>query len=179
MSSNSISDASPHHRHHNHSHHQGQNGFIGKPDVVMNGTSHDMSTSSISGSSNDSGRDLGSSDGNTSGDNFAVFDENLLVEDPFYNFGDLGQSSDAMQMMLDPSNPDSIPFSDIPFQGQEFDPELFNSILSTGDDILASLDGQPASGRQGSVGVLDVREGEDDRSGSATPTNGPQPTGMI
>lgn len=136
------------------------------PDAVPNGSSR--------GSwGNLEGRDL-NSNSSSSGD-FAIFDETFLVEDQFYNFGNLGNgdSCDSLVGVFDPSNPDSIPFSDIPVPGQGFDPDLFNSILSTGDDILAKLD----SGQMNSVGVLDATGGEGGSSDSTTSTNRVQVSG--
>lgn len=116
---------------------QKPNGFIGKSDISspspppLPSRSHDghMTYSNT-----------GSSDG-------AEFDLGALIEDPFYNFDEMGQDSSAIQSILDPHNPNGIPFIDngfadsiSPVEHSEFDPDLFDSILSTENDILARLE---------------------------------------
>lgn len=86
-----------------------------------------------------------------------MFDESSLIEDPFYNFNEMGESSEAIQSLLDPLNPNGIPFTDDYFESPspdegnvDFDPELFDSILSTGGELLARLE---SSSSCSSVGV--------------------------
>ena len=92
----------------------------------------------------------------STGGECAIIDQGVLVEDPFYNFDELGQSSAAVQSILDPHNPNAIPFFDDCFgdstedpEGSNFDPDLFNSILSTGDDILARLESSSSTMSEG------------------------------
>ncbi len=113
-------------------------------------------------------------------DGECVYDQSVLMEDPFYNFNEMSDQSLAIQSVLDPSNPNSIPFFDECFsvtpppsfsqldeeeeEGEglvggmaEFDPELFNSILTTGNDILARL--ESTSSTSGSVGSFETGGG--------------------
>ena len=120
---------------------QQPNGFLGKPPGGHISSSRDDHMTNSSG---------GVEDG-------------LLLEDPFYNFSEMDQDSMAV---LDPSDPNSIPFLDDSFmdipakdvgsefnvgsefgtgsevnpEASAFNPDLFNSILSTGDEILARLE---------------------------------------
>ena len=114
-----------------------------------------------------------------------MYDQSVLMEDPFYNFEEMSDNNPniSIQSVLDPSNPNSIPFFDECFsvtpppsfsqleeeteEGgagfgvgggvSEFDPELFNSILTTGDDILARL--ESTSSASGSVGSFEAGVG--------------------
>lgn len=124
-------------------------GFLDKSEMTSANMSHDNHMlPNITGSS-DNG--------------CAVFDETVLLEDPFYNFDEMDHGSMAVQSMINPSDPNSIPFYDDCFAstavppdatgGAEFDPELFNSILSSGDDILARLSSSSASEGAGSLDV--------------------------
>lgn len=145
---------------------QQPNGFLGKSDMAP-----------VSRDSHMTQNDTGSSE--QTGD----FDQTTLLEDPFYNFSDMGQDSMAVQAILDPSNPNSISFFDDSFMddvttendvGSDFNPELFNTILSTGDEILARLESSssvtsgsaesydnPLDGRRG-VSVGGASSGEED-----------------
>ena len=97
------------------------------------------------------------------------YDQGLLMEDPFYNFEEMGESSLAVQSLLDPSNPNAIPFFDTcligdgaamcRLGGSEFNPELFDSILSSGDAILARLESTSGSVTPGSVTSADLPPG--------------------
>ena len=115
------------------------------------------------------------------------------MEDPFYNFDEMGENSLGVQSVLDPSNPNAIPFFDDCFsvspppsfsqldeeeEGGEgvgfgggvvakFDPDLFNSILTTGDDILARL--ESTSSASGSVGSFEASPGMLDGGGDPAP----------
>ena len=108
------------------------------------------------------------------------------MEDPFYNFEELGDRSLGIQSILDPSNPNAIPFFDDCFTGTppppfaeqvegeegligmegvaEFDAELFNSILTTGDDILARLE-STSSASGGNISVAFSRSRTSARTG--------------
>jgi len=135
--------------HHNQSHHQlhqqgHQNGYISSgetksPDHMTNGTSHHTAKNR--------GRPLPDPE------------QPVLTEDIFYNFGDLGQGfgGPISPGMFDPNDPGSIPFSDIPaMQGEEFNQDLFESILSSGTDILARLDSAASSEGGGADQVLAI-----------------------
>lgn len=143
---------------------QKPNGFLGKSEVISTMTapsSHDNHMTSDN---------TGTSDGEC-----AVYDQTMLMEDPFYNFDEMGQNSIAVQSILDPSNPNAIPFLDdcysegvISEVGTEFNPELFNSILSTGDSILARLE-SASSATSGSLSPFEspVAMGEGGAGGGA------------
>ena len=130
---------------------QQPNGYLGKPvGLLPQPTSHDGHMTQ------------GSSE----------YDQAALVEDPFYNFSDMGESS--IQAVLDPGNPNSISFIDENFipvgnvgsesgeipVGSEFNPELFNSILSTGDEILSRLESGSATSGSLSVGGASIGDEE-------------------
>lgn len=140
------------------------NGFL--PGGGMSDTPPSSSTSHDSHMTNNN-ITTGSSDGSEC----AIFDQSVLVEDPFYNFDELGQSSAAVQSILDPHNPNAIPFFDDCFGdsledpgGSNFDPDLFNSILSTGDDLLARLE-STSSSMSGGGGVASFELPLDERMG--------------
>lgn len=85
----------------------------------------------------------------SSGSEIAVYDE--AMQDPFYNFSEGGIGSAGMLEAMDPLNPNSIPYDDCfePENDQTFDPELFDSILSTGRDILSRYESTSSIGSGG------------------------------
>ena len=111
------------------------NGFPGKSELISNGISHDNHMTSSNTGTNSSGSECG------------VYDTTLLEEDAFYSFDENDPKSLAVQSVLDPLNSNAFPIIDGCFipddmsgEGQDFDPVLFDSILSTGNEILASLE---------------------------------------
>ena len=162
-SSDSLSENQP-----NHHHTQLQpNGFIAKSDHFPNGGSHEHHVTGFEG-------ERGSShDSDALSNDLEVFDEPLT--DPFYNFDESN---------LDPSSPHFVPFYDdtltttVMASGQEFDPELFNSILSSGDDMLTRLDKESSSGNVASFDLnVGGEEEDEERTDSSTPTNASQTPG--
>ena len=159
---------SRHNQSHHHPHQQGQqNGYVSSgrtksPDHMTNhmtnGTHHMAKN----------GRTDHGSTTSSGGDTLPDVEPALLTEDIFYNFGNLAQGIGGPMSpgMFDPNDPSSIPFSDIPtVQGEEFDQELFDSILSSGNDILARLDSTPSVS-------LTTDEGGGANQISATPSDG-------
>ena len=151
---------------------QQPNGFIVKPEHISNGESHDVCKTD-SNSLDSGGDDHG---GKPSSYELAVLHEPLMKDDQFFNFGEA--IIDQSKSLFDGSvATDFVAPSD-----QKFDPDLFDSILSSGDDILAQLDKDHGSriGYEGVVSFgLDVRGGtgeeEEDRAESNTPTNASRP----
>lgn len=130
---------------------QQPNGFLGKPVGLLppQPTSHD---------------------GHMTQDS-SEYDQAAQLEDPFYNFSEMGQNS--IEAVFDPANPNSISFLDENFTpavtgsesgevppGSEFNPELFNSILSTGDAILSRLESGSATSGSLSVGGASIGDEE-------------------
>ena len=120
---------------------QQPNGYPGKSKLMPNGKSHESQVTS-----NNTG---------SSCSECGVCDETFLAEGqpPFLKFVvDMNQNSAIVPDLLDPSNQNGIPFIDDCFipapseSGQEFDPELFDSILTTGNDILARLESTSSTG---------------------------------
>lgn len=170
---------------------QKQNSFLGKSSNMTSPLSHDDHVNPYDGHMNPYDSHMspyddpyGSPNKTGSSDNeCAVVDQEALIEDPFYNFDEMGQSSSAV---LDPNNPNSIPFTDNFFTDTScmspegnFDPDLFNSILSSGDDLLARLESTSSNVSEGvasfELPLDDGQQWEDgDREGPPRLTESPQ-----
>ncbi len=102
-------------------------------DLIPNGASHDSHVT-----------------GNTNAGEFDAFDQVLLTggNDPYYDFND-GVEGQSASHALDPSISDNIPFYEdfcVEDSPNQFDPVLFDSILSSNDDILSRLESTSSVG---------------------------------
>lgn len=162
-----LSSTSPSHQHQQ----QQSNDILTIPEHRPNGESHDLHMTDSSCLEEGVGQ---CKDVRSGSYDMALLQDPMLMDDNFYNFG---------ESVINPSNSffdGSVP-TEFLVPDKEFDADLFDSILSSGDDILAGFDKNSGSGKVASFG-LDVGGGtgeEEDRAESNTPTNASRSEGNV